>query len=284
MADSDSRGPIFEKDTPYSEWQSDAKAFLRRKEVWKCCKAVSTDEVANEKCAGILWGLLSKDVKPLVKQHEDNPKALWDALETLFSPRKAGAHFNAYRTLTSIHLHDNESLLSLTGRVSAAMRLLKGSRTAGFTLDKADEELQAVVLLMALPDNGQYAILKAPFEQSSDDLKVSTIEQVYANHQAFRTAHQEGDTSQISLLSGAAMAATSTRIPPIPTASSAALATAPLSTKKTGTPCPACGKGNHPLLLCHQFLELIGKREPKGAGASSSNVHVASNTQAPHCI
>jgi hypothetical protein len=89
------------------------------------------------------------------------------------------------------------------------MRLLKDSRTARFTLDNADEELQAVVLLMALPDEGQFAVLKAPFEQSPDDLRVSSIEQAYANHQAFRTAHQEGDTSQINPLSGLAMAVTS---------------------------------------------------------------------------
>jgi hypothetical protein len=57
------------------------------------------------------------------------------------------------------------------------MRLLKDSRTARFTLDNADEELQAVVLLMALPDEGQFAVLKAPFEQCPDNLKVSSIEQ-----------------------------------------------------------------------------------------------------------
>ncbi|KAJ7502162.1 hypothetical protein B0H11DRAFT_2365464, partial [Mycena galericulata] len=90
-----------------------------------------------------MWGLLGPDVKPLVKQHDDEPKAMWEALESIFAPRKAGARFNAYRTLTSIRLREDESLLSLTGRVAAAMCLLKDSRAAGFTLDKADEELQA---------------------------------------------------------------------------------------------------------------------------------------------
>ncbi|KAJ7664795.1 hypothetical protein B0H17DRAFT_298176, partial [Mycena rosella] len=85
------------------------------------------------------------------------------------------------------------------------MRHLKDSRTTSFTLDNADEELQAMVLLMAFPDEGQCSVLKAPFEQSPDDLKVSKIEQAYANHQAFRTAHQEGDTSQINPLSGLAI-------------------------------------------------------------------------------
>jgi hypothetical protein len=42
---------------------------------------------------------------------------------------------------------------------------------------------------VAIPYEGQFAVLKAPFEQSPDNLKVATIEQAYANHQAFRTAH-----------------------------------------------------------------------------------------------
>ncbi|KAJ7185983.1 hypothetical protein C8R46DRAFT_1062127 [Mycena filopes] len=150
MSDSDKTTPILSKETLYSEWKSDAKAHLRRKEVFGCCLTASSDAVANEKCAGILWGMLSKDVKPLVKQYEDNPKAMWENLELLFAPRKAGARFNAYRTLTSIHLREDETLLSLTGRVSSAMRLLKDSKPAAFTLDNADEELQSVVLLMAL--------------------------------------------------------------------------------------------------------------------------------------
>ncbi|KAJ7233250.1 hypothetical protein C8J57DRAFT_1578074 [Mycena rebaudengoi] len=108
------------------------------------CSPRRHNVVANEKCAGILWGMLSQEVKPLVKQHGDNPKALWEALEALFAPRKDGARFNAYKTLASIHLGEDESLLSLTGHVSAAIRLLKDSRTAKFTLENADKELQAV--------------------------------------------------------------------------------------------------------------------------------------------
>ncbi|KAJ7747400.1 hypothetical protein DFH07DRAFT_831006, partial [Mycena maculata] len=156
--------PVLSKETLYSEWKSDAKAYLRHKEVFGCCLTASTDVVANEKCAGILWGMLSKDVKPLVKQYEDDPKALWENLDSTFSPRKAGARFNAYKTLTSIHLREDETLLSLTGRVSSAMRLLTESRPTTFSLDDADEELQSVVLLMALPDEGLYSVLKAPFE------------------------------------------------------------------------------------------------------------------------
>ncbi|KAJ7233368.1 hypothetical protein C8J57DRAFT_1532494 [Mycena rebaudengoi] len=63
--------------------------------------------------------------------------------------------FNAYRTLTSIKLKEGESLLSLTGRVSAAMRSLKDSRSTGFDIDMADAELQAVVLSLCC-----YEILK----------------------------------------------------------------------------------------------------------------------------
>lgn len=124
-------GPILGKDTPFSSWQSNAKAYLRRKEVFACCTASTKEEkdkldiVAIEKCAGILWGMLSEDVKPLVKDHEDDPSALWAALQMLFAPKKAGARFRAYKELTSIRLKDDESLLGLTGRVSKAMKSLK---------------------------------------------------------------------------------------------------------------------------------------------------------------
>ncbi|KAJ7121226.1 hypothetical protein C8R46DRAFT_1364705 [Mycena filopes] len=269
MSDSDKTTPILSKETLYSEWKSDAKAHLRRKEVFGCCLTASSDAVANEKCAGILWGMLSKDVKPLVKQYEDDPKAMWENLELLFAPRKAGARFNAYRTLTSIHLREDETLLSLTGRVSSAMRLLKDSRPAAFTLDNADEELQSVVLLMALPDEGLLSILRAPFEQSSKDLKVKDIEEAFANHQAFRTAHQEGDSSQVSPLSGLAMAATSSSsIPP----SSSAAAIAPAQTT-----CAGCGKPNHTLFQCYKFLELLGKPRPTNAGAKDHFAHDSSS-------
>jgi hypothetical protein len=186
----------------------------------------------------------------------------------LFAPKKAGVRFNAYRTLTSIRLREGESLLSLTGRVSTAMRLLKESRPNGFDLTKADEELQAVVLLMALPDEADYAVLKALFEQSKTDLSVTSIGEAYANHQAFRTAHREGDTSQINPLSGLAMATSS---PPL---SSAMAATPP---QQPPIICPACGQPGHLLPSCFKFLNLIskgGQNQKKGAAESSQ---VASN-------
>src|ERR1700749_1822683 len=86
--------PILGTSTLFSAWQSDAKAYLRRKEVWGCCTANTTvlkaklDIGAIDKCAGILWGLLSPEVKVLVKKHEDDPAAMWTALEEIFAPRK----------------------------------------------------------------------------------------------------------------------------------------------------------------------------------------------------
>ncbi|KAJ7429038.1 hypothetical protein FB451DRAFT_1425688 [Mycena latifolia] len=233
-----------------------------------------------------------KKVKPLVMQHEDDPKALWEALDVIFAPRKAGARFNAYRTLTSIQLREEESLLSLTGRVSAAMRLLKGSRPAEFTLENTDEELQAVVLLMALPDDGQFAVLKAPpFEQSPTSLKVSVIEQAYANHQAFRTAHQEGDQGQSNPLSGIAMAAASAPPPPpvssTPPSSSAALAAAPPA-QAAPLMCYGCGESGHTLLYCFKFQKMYGlepvgnnnkkKKGKKGGAAATSEIQDAHRT------
>jgi len=274
MSPSEDSVPLLRKDSIFSSWQSDAKAYLRRKEVFTPCLTASSDVVANEKCVGILWGMLSADVKPLVKQHEDDPKALWDALATIYAPKKAGARFNAYRTLTSIHLREDENLLDLTGRVSSAMRLLKESRSNNFTLDQADEELQAVVLLMALPDDGLYSVLRAPFEQSADLLKVSKVEEAFANHVAFRTGRQEADSGQ-NPVSGLAMTTATTPAPNVVPSSSAATATTPAV---QADKCPACGRTGHNLLSCFKFLRLIGKEVPQSKGADAKS-QVASNTQ-----
>jgi hypothetical protein len=181
-----------DKESIFSDWRSDAKAYLEAKGCFFYCTTnfggQGHTELERDKSAGILWSMLSKSVKPLIKQHEDDPKALWEALELIFAPRKAGAHFNAYRTLTSIKLKEDESLLSLTGCVSTAMNSLKHSRPKGFNIDQADAELQAVVLLIALPDESGYNSLKAPFEMSTSTLSPSEVETAYANFQVFKTA------------------------------------------------------------------------------------------------
>ncbi|CAK5262189.1 unnamed protein product [Mycena citricolor] len=209
-SDSHTLLPVLHKETVFSDWQSDAKAYLRGKEVFVYCTATfdaaKHEEVKKDKCAGILWSMLSPDVRSLVCQHEDDPKALWAALPSIFAPKQAGQRFNAYKNLTSIRLKEGEGLLSLVGRVSEAVRFLKSSRPDSFTLDKADEELHAVVLLMALPDSEPaYATLKAPFEQSHDALKVAAIEQAFTSWSAFRAAGNAGDSGQSNPLSGAAM-------------------------------------------------------------------------------
>jgi len=275
MDSSHHTGPVLTKDTSFTIWKSDAKAYLRRKEVYTCCTAITPalkaklDVTAIEKCAGILWDMLSQDVKSLVHEHEDDPSALWSALDEIFAPRKAGARFGAYRTLTSIHLRDGESLLSLSGRVSTAMTLLKNSRPDGFDIKKADEELHSVVLLMALPDEGLFGVLKAPFEQSSE-LKVSDIERAFANHQAFRSQHQGGDTSlEQNPLSGLAMVASAPSPTPTPTTPAAAAIVAPAVEA-----CIFCKKA-HPPLKCPDFLGLFKRnnnrpRGGNGGGATTS--------------
>jgi transposase InsO family protein len=278
MASSAVTLPILDKDSLFTQWRSNAKAYLKAKECFFYCTTAfdssnaKHSEVEMDKCAGILWNMLSQDCQQLVQQHEDNPKHMWDALETIFAPRKAGARFNAYRTLTSIKLKEGESLLSLTGRVSAAMRSLKDSRSTGFDIDMADAELQAVVLLMALPDQAGFDALKAPFEQSHGTLDPDDIERAYAHYQSFKSSGQEGDSSGINPLSGAAMATAST----VPTPSVALPAASPVT-------CPGCLQSGHTLFNCFKFLDLIkgngnkSKGKAKGKDADEKSKEVAYN-------
>jgi hypothetical protein len=90
----DSKGPVLTNDTPFPPWQSNAKAFLKSKEVytWSHTSAPSfptgEQSVAIDKCAGLLWGMLSQEVQPLVRQHEDNPKAMWESLANFLLQRR----------------------------------------------------------------------------------------------------------------------------------------------------------------------------------------------------
>jgi hypothetical protein len=186
------------------------------------------------------------------------------------TPRKVRARFNAYRTLTSIKLKEDESLLSLIGCVSTAMNSLKDSRPKGFSIDQANAELQAVVLLIALPDESGYNSLKAPFEMSTGTLSSSEVKTAYANYQVFKTAGQEGDSTERNPLSGAAIATVSS----VPTPS-AALAVAPPVT------CIGCLQTGHSFLKCKEFHNLIrnlanNKGKAKGNGADAKS-QVASN-------
>ncbi|KAJ7694066.1 hypothetical protein B0H17DRAFT_1178656 [Mycena rosella] len=47
MSDSDGHGPILQKDTPFSEWQSNAKAYMQRKEVFTAvCIELDSPEIS----------------------------------------------------------------------------------------------------------------------------------------------------------------------------------------------------------------------------------------------
>ena len=82
--------PLLSKETPFPGWKSDCKGWLRRH---KCSAPIGCENTKEakakldadvvEQCAGHLWGMLAQDIKPLVKEHEDDPTALWAALDAL---------------------------------------------------------------------------------------------------------------------------------------------------------------------------------------------------------
>jgi hypothetical protein len=181
---SDSKMPILTSDSNFTKWQSVAKSYLRNKECFSACTQALAPHTIREKAAGVLWMMLGDDAKNLCREHEDDPMALWNALPILFAPQKAGTRFNAYQTLTSIKLEENESLLSLTSRVKEAMDKLKRSRPTSYTLADVDKELHAVVLLMALPES--YSTLTAPFEQASTLLDPKEVEAAFVNKHTFK--------------------------------------------------------------------------------------------------
>ncbi|KAH8833471.1 hypothetical protein DL96DRAFT_1577017 [Flagelloscypha sp. PMI_526] len=224
--------------------------------------------------------MLGTEAKSLVKKFIDDPKAMWEALPVFFAPQKAGARFHAYRTLTSMHLREDEDLLSLTSRVSDAMRRLKESRSPTFSLEDADNELHAVVLLMALPvelKGDSYSTLTAPFEQTDGTLDPSKVEAAFTNYQSFRMSSDADSSPALAMSTTANFKASSSKSSGSKPSSSGSSSSRPT--------CAGCGNLGHSLFSCYQFLDLLGKPHPPSKhakkkaswGAGGSDAGAVSN-------
>jgi len=67
--------------------------------------------------------------------------------------KRPGTHFNAYNDLFSIRKREEEDLQSLINRVDDALHSIRDLRSTAFTLDKLDDELGAMALILDLPED-----------------------------------------------------------------------------------------------------------------------------------
>ncbi|KAJ7582174.1 hypothetical protein C8J56DRAFT_957170, partial [Mycena floridula] len=130
---SDSRKPSFPRLTSiptsnYTTWLGNARAELQTVGVWLIVKETVTSPPTTDaaelreflidsgKAAGLIFAALADDQKVHIKGMEENPVAMWKALEKVHHQKKPGARFAAYIDLFSIVKGDDETLNSLITR------------------------------------------------------------------------------------------------------------------------------------------------------------------------
>ena len=91
-------------------------------------------------------------VEPTQRVHfrgiKDDAVKMWGVLEGVHMQKQPGTRFNAYDDLFSIRKHDEEDLQSLINRVDDAIHRIRDLRSIGFTLDKLDDELASMTLIL----------------------------------------------------------------------------------------------------------------------------------------
>ena len=157
----------------YNQWHKNMPARLHKRACWRHVKdevkeptgsdAASLTKVDEWKkqmdiAAGELWSCIDESQQIHVDGKEDDPVAMWKALEAAHVQKKAITRFSAYTNLLHVTKQPDESLQSLIERTSSAMSAAKLARPDDYTIDKLDGDLQIMALLEALPE--EYAILK----------------------------------------------------------------------------------------------------------------------------
>ena len=146
----------------YPEWAGEMRAWLMRNSLWRLVsereskpkegEPLAQWEIKAEKAAGEIYLLVDNDQRVHFRGYEEDPIQMWKLLEAAHLSKKPGARFNAYDDLFSIRKQDDETLVNLGVRIEKAMQNIQNLRSAGFTLEKLDEELQCMAMIRALPE------------------------------------------------------------------------------------------------------------------------------------
>jgi len=147
--------------------------------------------------------------------------------------KRPGTRFNAYDDLFLIRKREEEDLQSLINRVDDALHCIRDLRSTAFTLDKLDDELGAMALIQALPEDYNSFVSSLLLK---DDLDKAAVQIVFVHEDNQRRRRQEES-------------------PAIGTA----LAT---SSSSSTTTCAFCGSSGHSQDICRQYArakEQVGK-------------------------
>lgn len=225
----------------------------------------------RQQAAGLIFLALEEDQKSHVLDIMDDPKTMWTTLEAVHVQKRSSTRFLAYNTLLSIVKKEDESLTALTARIEKAMQEIKQLRPKDFDIKKLDEDLLAMTMIRALPDEYR------PFIQS---LSVNVNVDFKTVKDAFRNQQQFTDVSHSSA-----------------TPSAAANFTKSSQNRQNNKPgggnglyCEYCTMNNHEMVKCRRYQEDKAKRQAevktrrsnrrnKGNNSGSNNNSTHSTSQ-----
>jgi hypothetical protein len=155
----------------YTSWLPNMKAFLQSRKVWMVVSgkislpAVDADSYMEflekqESAAGLIFLGLEESQKTAVLEHQDDPKAMWDALEAIHLQKRSSTRFVAYNTLFSIAKEEGESLPALVARGEKALLEIKQVTPKDFTIDQLYDDLISMAMIRSLP--AEYESLRTP--------------------------------------------------------------------------------------------------------------------------
>jgi hypothetical protein len=217
-----SKGPDFAKlnSLNYTEWAENMDAWLRANRLIRVVNgslakpsfadpsqptdAESTKlEAWQDKAdaaAGWIVTMLEPDQRVHLKGINDDPVLSWKKLEEVHMVKKAGSRFNAWDDLFNIRKKDDETLSSMVTRIDGVMNSVKNLRPSNYDLDKLDEELTAMTMIRALPE--EYNNLVASL-LIMDKLDKASIMAAFQSYEAQARQRATTDTSSPKALAAA---------------------------------------------------------------------------------
>jgi hypothetical protein len=181
--------------TNYGAWRRQMSARLRASGLWSFADGSFSDPGNGSDCymdwklsvdaaAGEIFSCLDRSQWPHVTGIEDNPLAMWKALESANLHRKAGTRFNAFDELFGLRKMDNESLMDFGARAQGAMANLQTLRPATFDLAMLDQELTVMAMLRGLPSDDYGAFVSSVLLHK--DITVTVVQDAFQNEEAAR--------------------------------------------------------------------------------------------------
>ena len=188
-------GPSFPKlsEHNYHTWKFDMQALLQRNGTWAIVKGTVTESTmqdtekwtqGNWNAAGIMYSHLESKIQPLVREHLDSAKGMWDKLKSQYAEDSAAGRFLILDEFLSIAKQPDESLTALCARVEDALQKVKASCTAEMTLSAFQDEMAMMTLIRALPD--EFSSFRSSLLLIPGSLELKTVKEAFLQEERNR--------------------------------------------------------------------------------------------------